>query len=104
MPIYSYSCQFHKEFEVQQSIKDDPLEECPLCIKEGRLEYHCKKCNNIWTICDDTYKEIKPIDSPNICRGCFSEDTISSVPKPKRLISLSSFILKGGGWSSEGYK
>lgn len=24
--------------------------------------------------------------------------------KPKRLISLSSFILKGGGWGSEGYK
>jgi putative FmdB family regulatory protein len=24
--------------------------------------------------------------------------------KPERLISLSTFILKGGGWSSEGYK
>jgi putative FmdB family regulatory protein len=63
MPTYTYFCKVHKEFEVQQSIKDPPLTECPKCKKKGKKS------------------------SP-----------------PKRLISLSSFQLKGGGWGSEGYK
>jgi putative FmdB family regulatory protein len=63
MPSYDYECKKCGVFEVQQSIKDPPLTECPKCKKKGKKS------------------------SP-----------------PKRLISLSSFQLKGGGWSSEGYK
>lgn len=63
MPTYMYICREHKEFEVQQSIKDPPLKKCPQCEKEGLKN-----------------------------------------PPPKRLISLSNFVLKGGGWASEGYK
>lgn len=104
MPVYNYFCTFHKEFEVQQSIKEDALEQCPKCVEDGRLEYHCKKCDNRWAVDKDTFKDRKPVDDPNTCRACFSEDTEHNVPKPKRLISLSSFVLKGGGWASEGYK
>jgi len=35
MPLYEYMCPKHNEFEVQQSIKDDPLEFCPQCKEEG---------------------------------------------------------------------
>lgn len=63
MPTYAYHCDFHKEFEVQQSIKDPPLQECPKCKENG----------------------------------------VKSNP-PKRLISLSSFHLKGGGWAKDNYK
>lgn len=64
MPSYLYSCDKHKEFEVQQSIKDEALKECPFCKQEG----------------------------------------VKNALPPKRLISLSSFILKGGSWAKEGYK
>lgn len=62
MPTYLYECPVHKEFEVQQSIKDPPLQECPTCKKEG----------------------------------------LKSAP-PKKLIGLSSFILKGGCWAKDKY-
>lgn len=61
--IYEYECTVCGVFEYTQSIKDEPLEECPTCKEKG----------------------IK------------SE-------KPKKLISLTSFQLRGGGWASEGYK
>jgi|ERR1700722_10250524 len=99
MPIYSYHCPIHKEFEVQQSIKDSPLDCCPECVKsdENKIEYHCKKCNDRW--------KVPGIDGENICATCGdSEHTELVFPKPSKLISLSSFVLKGGGWASEGYK
>ena len=62
--IYEYFCENHKEFEIEQKINDQPLQECPHCKKEGKKS------------------------SP-----------------PKKLISLGSFSLKGGGvgWASSGY-
>lgn len=36
MPTYEYLCsEKHQVFEVQQSIKDEPLTECPRCKEEG---------------------------------------------------------------------
>ena len=35
MALYDYECVAHGQFEVQQSIKDSPLTECPHCKKEG---------------------------------------------------------------------
>lgn len=42
MPIYEYSCPIHKVFEVTQSIKDEPLKECPTC-KKGKVTTPVKK-------------------------------------------------------------
>jgi len=36
MPTYEYFCEHHKTIEVQQSIKDPVLEECPLCLEENK--------------------------------------------------------------------
>lgn len=63
MAYYDYHCdQCNKTFEVQQSINDPHLQECPKCRENG----------------------------------------IDSSP-PKKLISLSSFHLKGSGWGNTGY-
>lgn len=35
MPTYIYQCEDHGEFEEIHSIKEQ-LEDCPLCIKEGK--------------------------------------------------------------------
>lgn len=63
MSWYDYKCIRCGVFEVQHSIKDPPLQECPKCKKDG-------------------------VQSP----------------PPKRLISLSSFHLKGESWAKNGYK
>jgi len=35
MPYYDYVCETcNTEFEVQQSIKDPPLEQCPHCLEK----------------------------------------------------------------------
>lgn len=58
MPTYEYRCDSCRyEFETEQSIKDDPLKNCP---------------------------------------DCRSTDI-------KRLISKSSFVLKGSGWAADNY-
>ena len=36
MAIYDYECSICGTFEVQQSIKDPPLDECPNCKKDGK--------------------------------------------------------------------
>jgi putative FmdB family regulatory protein len=37
MPTYEYECTAcNKRFEVFQSIKDDPVKECPVCGKDVR--------------------------------------------------------------------
>lgn len=89
MSRYDYECKTHGMFEATQSIKDPPLESCPKCVEENILEHHCKSCNSILK------DELK-------C--CESKDIELRHPKPKRLISLSSFSLKGGGWADSGYK
>ena len=35
MPTYEYFCEHHKTIEVQQSINDPVLEECPLCLENN---------------------------------------------------------------------
>lgn len=35
MPLYEYECDIHKTIEVQQSMSDPPLMECPLCQKDN---------------------------------------------------------------------
>lgn len=106
MPTYSYFCEIHKEFEVQQSIKDEPLEACPKCIKYGVIKYHCKSCDASWFYPkgEADYSGVpNSMWNPPICVSCNSNDIESLLSKPKKLISLSSFSLKGGGWGSTGY-
>jgi len=39
MATYTYKCNACEEiFETQQSMKDDPLTDCPFCEKENVLE------------------------------------------------------------------
>jgi putative FmdB family regulatory protein len=58
MPTYEYKCEScNQQLEVEQSIKDDPLETCP----------HCHSASL------------------------------------KKLISRSSFVLKGSGWAADNY-
>lgn len=67
MPTYEYICELGHEFEVEQSIKDDPIKVCP---------------------------EVIPFSDP---------DFEKCEAPAKRLISQTSFILKGGGWFKDGY-
>ncbi len=54
-------------------------------------EYVCHECGHEFEV----EKKITD-ESVIVCPECESEDV-------ERLISLSSFILKGGGWFNEGY-
>lgn len=40
MPIYEYECENKHRFEKWQSIKDDPITECPDCGKPVRKIFH----------------------------------------------------------------
>ena len=60
-----------------------------------QYEYHCDQCGDFeWTqkITDE------PLTECPLCR----EQNKDSLP-PKKLISLSAFQLKGGGWGNSGY-
>lgn len=63
MPTYEYECTKGCRFEIEQSIKDDPLKRCPKAA--------CPKGTGGVSV--------------------------------RRLISAANFILKGGGWYSDGY-
>ena len=55
-------------------------------------EYECGGCGHLWE------EEQKMNDLPiSKCPKCKKN-------KSKRLISDTSFVLKGGGWAKEGYK
>jgi putative FmdB family regulatory protein len=43
MPLYEYECSIHKTIEVQQSINDPPLTECPLCREEKDIATPIKR-------------------------------------------------------------
>lgn len=96
MPSYLYSCSVHKEFEIQQSIKDSPINICPQCIEEKLTTFKCKDCNAKW-------KHSDKIDSSK-CKKCDKKNIEQNPPKPKRLISPSNFVLVGGGWAKDNYK
>ena len=72
MPTYEYECEIGHVFEVQQSIKDEPLEKCTQITGHDPGGFGIEPGH----VCD----------AP--CR---------------RLISTPRFILKGGGWYSDGY-
>jgi predicted nucleic acid-binding Zn ribbon protein len=67
MPTYEYECEAGHTFEEVQSIKDDPIKECPVVIPFSGPDH--EKCG----------------------------------APAKRLISKTSFVLKGGGWFKDGY-
>lgn len=67
MPIYEYECEAGHTFELEQSIKDEPVKVCP---------------------------EVIPFSGPDFER--------CEAPA-KRIISSTSFILKGSGWFKDGY-
>jgi putative FmdB family regulatory protein len=54
-------------------------------------EYHCKKC-------DTDFEKEQGMDDPRVktCPTCKSR-------RVDKLVSKTSFSLKGGGWASEGY-
>lgn len=56
-------------------------------------EFQCPKCGKIF---EEYYKNIKEADADFI-------ECIYCGVKMKRILSSTSFILKGGGWSSSGY-
>ena len=107
MPTYDYKCKIHGVFEAHQSIKAAPLDECPKCVQAGLIEHHCKLCDASWVY---PKSEAEALGVPDdawgapICINCNSKEVEQRSPKPTRLISLGTFILKGGGWGSEGYK
>jgi len=104
MPIYTYECPVHKEFEEQQSIKDPPLEKCPQCVEAGIMEHRCDKCDIIIGFPTSEEEVFGGTGSDSmICFTCGKKLQLQW-HKPKKLISLSSFVLKGGGWAAEGYK
>jgi len=43
MPIYEYKCEKDHVFEVQQSISENPLEECKICREENNVSTPVKK-------------------------------------------------------------
>ena len=74
MPLYDYECEAGHVFEFWQGINDDVLEVCPVHDIAGSvLPPH----SEIW---DERCKS--PV---------------------KRLISNTSFVLKGKGWYKDGY-
>ena len=60
-------------------------------------EYRCPKCGH-------TVEKLQGFDAeaPTCEKGCTEEKTKEPV-KTKRLISQTSFHLKGGGWAKDGY-
>lgn len=102
MPSYEYQCKIHGEFEAFQSIADEPLKECPQCATEGRLEYECRDCHATINVPNPAGATIIV---PAKCSTCPSEDLDEPrIVRPKKLISLSSFQLVGGGWAKDNYK
>ena len=57
-------------------------------------EYQCKKCGQIMDVNHSPFDENKAM---LFCPNC---DRMRPV---KKLISMSSFILKGGAWAKDGY-
>lgn len=54
-------------------------------------EYKCNTCGHINTILQKFNESVMPV-----CENCASSDLT-------KLISVSSFMLKGGGWYADGY-
>lgn len=61
-------------------------------------EYKCPECG-------DVVEHLQGYDdpAPNCEKGCENKDTKKPI-KTKRLISQTSFQLKGGGWYKDGYQ
>ena len=74
MPKYDYECEDGHVFEYWQGIKEEPLERCPVHDGAGA---------------------IPPPDSILVDECC-------NAPV-RRLISNTSFVLKGKGWYKDGY-
>jgi len=55
-------------------------------------EYQCKECNNIF---ERWSKQIRDMDWTEFCPKCGSMGN--------RILSSSTFILKGNGWAKDGY-
>ena len=75
MPYYEYICDKGHEFEVEQPITEDPL----------------TKCDSRTTISVEQRGQ-----------GLRVKQRVCNAPC-HRLLSKSSVVLKGGGWSGDGY-
>lgn len=107
MPTYCYFCPIHNEFEIQQSINDPPLNECPQCVADFNLEYICNECGAHWLITNNLNNINELTKSDNNCVNCNNSNIKSPINsrfiKPKKLISLTSFVLVGQGWAKDNY-
>lgn len=74
-PFYEYICDDGHEFEVEQRITEDPLTKC-----ESRTTISVEKRG----------------------QGLRVKQRVCNAPC-RRQLSKSSFRLKGGGWSGDGY-
>ena len=79
MPFYEYICDEGHEFEVEQRITEDALTECAFMVTVNAKEMEGKEGYGV----------------PIIQRVCGAPC--------RRQLSKSSFVLKGGGWSGDGY-
>lgn len=81
MPTYEYRCSEGHEFEKQQSIKDEPLKECEVLFE----------------------LTIPAFTNPDGSMSLITKPGHKCTAPVERLISKTSFVLKGGGWTGKTY-
>lgn len=125
MPTYRYKCEScGHEFEAEQRISDPPLTNCTMIDarlaersqafkdsvgvfswQEGKsADGHPHRCS---CQADDSAPHKHGEDDPHACYRCSCSAYTPAEPrcsgKVTRLISSTSFVLKGPGWFKDGY-
>jgi len=124
MPTYQYKCDTcGSEFEVEQRISDAPLTECKMIDARltersqmfkhsvGVFSWHGKSAEGHPHRCScqagDSTPHKHSEDEPHACHRCSCSAYSPAEPrcagKVTRLISSTSFVLKGPGWFKDGY-
>ena len=105
MPIYEYKCpNCGNQIELIQNY-DDPNPHCEICFKKSFVWSNRTEEQKAILIQDRLRQ--KGIELTNFENDLMTEKYCApSIPhkiKMKRLISQTSFSLKGGGWYKDGY-
>lgn len=124
MPTYRYKCDTcGSEFEVEQRISEDPLTRCTMndtrlaerskVFKEttGTFSWNRESAEGHPHRCVCQHGDWTPhkhyTDEPHSCARCDCNEYVPADPqcvgKVTRLISSTSFVLKGPGWFKDGY-
>lgn len=78
MPIYTYKCPIHGEFEVEQRVTDPKLGSCGRVVVVSEVAAYML----------------------GIPRG----ETVCGAPVERLISDGTSFALKGPGWAKDGYR